>query len=325
VADENAQLWEPGKQDRTPPKRRTLFGALRALLRIRIIAGLLTVIPIWVTWKVVEFVFDTMKSATEPIAWEIARMVQEGTPPLPSQTTLEKDILTSAVTELLRNNADALAKADPVAQQAIIDRIARKITFAVQEIPDAPAAALGGDILPWVVPVVAVLLTLSILYLLGFMGASVFGRRLIHFVEWFFEKLPLVKPIYKSTKQVVKTLGGGEMQFQRVVLVEFPRPGMKCIGFLTAVMKDMDTGRDMASIFVSTTPNPTTGYMQIVPLDEVSETNWTVEEAVKLLMSGGILSPPQVAFDKIHPVKWTDADQAQAEKARRQDRAKLNE
>jgi uncharacterized membrane protein len=79
---------------------------------------------------------------------------------------------------------------------------------------------------------------------------------------------------------------------------------MKCIGFLTAVMKDTDTGRDMASIFISTTPNPTTGYMQIVPLDEVSETNWTVEEAVKLLMSGGVLSPPSVAFDRIHPVKW---------------------
>ena len=53
---------------------------------------------------------------------------------------------------------------------------------------------------------------------------------------------------------------------------------------------------------ISTTPNPTTGYMQIVPLEEVSETGWTVEEAVKLLMSGGILSPPTVPFDKIHPV-----------------------
>ena len=62
------------------------------------------------------------------------------------------------------------------------------------------------------------------------------------------------------------------------------------IGFLTAVMKDVDTGRDMASIFISTTPNPTTGYMQVVPLEDVSETNWTVEEAVKLLMSGGVLT-----------------------------------
>jgi uncharacterized membrane protein len=322
VAEDNTPSPQ-SPEEKAPPRERSLLRTLRALLRIRIVAGLLIVIPIWVTWKVVEFVFVTMKSATEPIAWKIARMLQEGTPPPPSQSGLEKDILTSAVTQLLRENADALAEADPVAQQAIIDRIARKVTFAVQEIPDAPAAALGGDYLPWIVPVVAVLLTLSILYSLGLMGASVFGRRLIRFVEWFFEKLPLVKPVYKSTKQIVKTLGGSsEMNFRRVVLVEFPRPGMKCIGFLTAVMKDMDSGRDMASIFVSTTPNPTTGYMQIVPLDEVSETDWSVEEAVKLLMSGGIISPPKVAFDKIHPVQWTKEDQAKADQARAEERAK---
>jgi uncharacterized membrane protein len=94
------------------------------------------------------------------------------------------------------------------------------------------------------------------------------------------------------------------MQFHKVVLIEFPRPGMKCIGFLTSVIEDVDTGRKMATVFISTTPNPTTGYMEIVPLEEVSETGWTVEEAVKLLMSGGILSPPKVPFDRIHPVKW---------------------
>jgi uncharacterized membrane protein len=82
---------------------------------------------------------------------------------------------------------------------------------------------------------------------------------------------------------------------------------MKCIGFLTSVIEDVDTGRKMATVFISTTPNPTTGYMQILPLEEVSETGWTVEEAVKLLMSGGILSPPKVPFDQIHPVTWNEA------------------
>ena len=72
---------------------------------------------------------------------------------------------------------------------------------------------------------------------------------------------------------------------------------------MTAVTEDADTGRKIATVFISTTPNPTTGYMQMVPLEEVSETGWTVEQAVKLLMSGGILSPPSVPFDKIHPVK----------------------
>ncbi|UCF34748.1 MAG: hypothetical protein JSV78_05475, partial [Phycisphaerales bacterium] len=66
-----------------------------------------------------------------------------------------------------------------------------------------------------------------------------------------------------------------------------------------------DTGRKMATVFISTTPNPTTGYMQILPLEEVSETGWTVEEAVKVLMSGGILSPSKIPFDRVHPVSWS--------------------
>ncbi|MCH7993838.1 MAG: DUF502 domain-containing protein, partial [Planctomycetes bacterium] len=141
--------------------------------------------------------------------------------------------------------------------------------------------------------------------ILGFLTANVFGRRLLLLMERLFENLPLVKTIYGSTKQIFLTLaGGGDLrQFQQVVLVEFPRPGMKCLGFLTSISEDIDTGRKLATIFISTTPNPTTGYMQIVPLDEVSATGWTVEEAVKVLMSGGILTPSKIPFDCVHPIE----------------------
>jgi len=185
------------------------------------------------------------------------------------------------------------------ATQPLAQKVADLVLQANKDLVPAKVA----DYVDWSVPILAVLLTLFLLYFLGLLAASVFGRRLILLVELVFGKLPLVKTIYRSTKQIVMTLGGSQsMNFQRVVLVEFPRPGMKCIGFLTAVIEDSDTGRKMATVFISTTPNPTTGYMQIVPLEEVSETGWTVEQAVKLLMSGGILSPPKVPFDKIHPV-----------------------
>ena len=224
---------------------------MRALLRTRIVAGLLTVIPIWVTWVVVKFVFDTMKSATQPLVKKAATLVLEAN------------------------------------EELVPERVADYVDYYVD----------------WGVPILAVLLTLFLLYILGLLTASVFGRRLILLAELIVGRLPLVKTIYRSTKQIVMTLGGSQStNFQRVVLVEFPRPGMKCIGFLTAVIEDVDTGRKMATVFISTTPNPTTGYMQILPLDEVSETGWTVEQAVKLLMSGGLLSPPKVPFDKIHPV-----------------------
>ena len=231
-----------------------LWPAVRVLLRTRIVAGLITVIPIWVTWIVIKFVFDTMKSASEPVAEKIAKLLAQSTE----------------------------------------SRVA--YTF------DAYMA--------WIVPVLAVLLTLFFLYLLGLWTASVIGGRIIHRIERLFEKVPLVKTIYRSTKQVVITVGGDQtMNVKRVVLIEFPRQGMKCIGFLTSVIKDVATGRDMATVFIATTPNPTIGYLQIVPLDEVSETNWSVEEAVKLVMSGGILSPPTVPFDMVHPVRFAaDSD-----------------
>lgn len=230
--------------------RRGLWAALRALLRTRIFAGLATVIPLWVTWVVLKLLFDTMRSATQPI-------IEQG------------------IQWLARS-----AGRQPSAIPAYVD---------------------------WAVPVVAVLLTLFALYLLGLLTANVIGRRFVVLLERLFEGLPLVKTIYGSTKRIILTLAGGgdSMQFQKVVLVEFPRPGMKCIGFLTSVIEDSDTGRKMATVFISTTPNPTTGYMQILPLEEVSETGWTVEEAVKVLMSGGILSPPKIPFDRVHPVIWS--------------------
>jgi uncharacterized membrane protein len=234
--------------DAVKPEPRRLWPTVRRLLRTRILAGLVTVIPIWVTWVVVKFVFDLMRSVTEPIAGPATRM--------------------------------------------LTDRYSQLVP------------AVASRYVDYGVSVLAVLMTLFLLYLLGLLTASVFGRRLIYLVDLTMGKLPLVKSVYNATKQVMMTLGGSQSKnFKRVVLVEFPRPGMKCIGFLSAVMKDGDTGRDMATVFISTTPNPTTGYMQILPLDEVSDTGWTVEEAVRLLMSGGILTPPTVSFDKIHPVR----------------------
>lgn len=242
---------QPEAKRSTKPHR--LWPAVRAVLRTRIVAGLAMVVPLWVIWVVARFVFDTMRSATEPIVLRIVRALVKSDVPITTE--------------------EALAQAPSYVQ--------------------------------WIIPVVAVLLTMFSLYVLGLLTANVFGRRIVLLFERLFENLPLVKTIYGSVKRIVLTLGGGEaMQFQKVVLVEFPRPGMKCIGFLTSVMEDIDTGRKMATVFISTTPNPTTGYMQIVPLDEVSETGWTVEEAVKLLMSGGILSPAKVPFDNVHAVKW---------------------
>lgn len=226
--------------------RKAMWAATSRLLRTRIVAGILTVLPIWVTWAVLKFVFSLMRDATEPFArW---------------------------VTEEYKKNQLA------------------------------PIPAFFHNRLDWLVPVFAVLMTLFLLYLLGLFTANVFGRRVIAAVEWLVDRVPVAKTVYRSTKQVVATLAGqSEMAGARVVLVEFPRPGMKCLGFMTSMMKDKDTGRDLCAVFISTTPNPTTGYMQIVPAEDVSELDMTMEEAVKLLISGGVLSPATIAFDRVRP------------------------
>ena len=266
MANDTSSTSETAASGSGQPRR--IWPAIRTLLRTRIVAGLLTIVPIWITYELVRwlfgFVFGVMTSFTKPLATWLTEKLSQSPEPIVASTV-----------------------------QTWFD---------------------------WLVPILALLITLFLLYCIGLASANVLGRRLILWVEWFFAKLPFVKGIYKATKQVVLLIGGHpRMGFQRVVLVEFPRPGMKCIGFLTAVMTDMDTGRKMASIFISTTPNPTTGYMQIVPLDEVSETDWSVDEAIKLLMSGGIISPPNVAFDKIHPVRWTAEDQAKADSLREEE------
>ncbi len=241
-----------------PAGGRRIWPALRALLKTRIVAGLLTVIPIWVTWKVVQFVFDLMRSATQPVVERVA--------------------------------------------QGFIREKQKILPASIDQYIETVQGYVG-----WIVPLLAVLLTLFLLYLLGLLTANVVGSRMLAAIEAALSRLPLVKTIYNSTKQIVTTVAGGHsMHFQRVVMVEFPHPGMKCVGFLTAVMEDADTGRKMASVFIATTPNPTTGYMQIVPLDRVSETGWTMEDAVKLLMSGGIISPSKVVFDRIHEVRWPE-------------------
>ena len=84
-------------------------------------------------------------------------------------------------------------------------------------------------------------------------------------------------------------------QLQRVVLINFPSPEMKTVGFLTRILKDATAGQELAAVYVPTAPNPTSGYMEIVPLDQVIPTDWTIDEAMSFIITGGTSGP-----DKIH-------------------------
>lgn len=145
---------------------------------------------------------------------------------------------------------------------------------------------------------VAVLLTLAALYGIGLLASLVLGRKLIAHMESLLARLPLVQTIYGGTKRFLATLRKPPVSGQRVVLISFPTPEMKAVGFVTKVMHDEATGRELAAVYVPTSPNPTSGYIEIVPLADVVQTDWTIEEAMSFVMTGGANAPDNVRFEK---------------------------
>ena len=146
-----------------------------------------------------------------------------------------------------------------------------------------------------VVSVLSIIILLVLLYLVGAIGHFVTGKRLISAGETLVLRIPLMRTIYAATKQVVRAISlPDRAAFKSVVLVEFPRPGFKAVGFLTGHIHD-SAGRKFCKVFIPTTPNPTTGFFEIVPVEEVMVTSMSTEDAFKMVISGGILSPDVIA------------------------------
>lgn len=132
-------------------------------------------------------------------------------------------------------------------------------------------------------------------YILGEIAAHVVGRRVLGFGDAILLRVPFVKVVYRISKQVVSAFQGpGSRAFQSVVFVEFPHPGMRALAFVTSTVTRAD-GSMWNTVFVPTTPNPTSGFLQVVPASDVVHTDFTVEEGVKMVMSLGVLVPERMA------------------------------
>ncbi len=106
-------------------------------------------------------------------------------------------------------------------------------------------------------------------------------------LELLLERVPVFKAIYGSTKRLLTTFQERPEQIHRVVLINFPSSEMKSVGFVTQVIRDADTGEELAVVYMPTAPNPTSGYMEIVPMANVIPTDWTVEEGMQFVISCG--------------------------------------
>jgi uncharacterized membrane protein len=147
----------------------------------------------------------------------------------------------------------------------------------------------------------SVVVLLVLVYLVGLLAAHVAGRRVLTLMDGIFLRLPVVRTIYRATKQVADAFEGSNTKaFKSVVLIEFPRTGVRSLGFLTSRIESVD-GRKWCMVFVPTTPNPTSGFLQAVPEDDLIQTKMTVEDAMKTIISLGVLVPPGTREDLTTP------------------------
>jgi uncharacterized membrane protein len=151
---------------------------------------------------------------------------------------------------------------------------------------------------PWIQPVLAILLTLVVLYVVGRVTSLVIGRQAFGLFESMLERLPFVAKVYTSVRQLLDTMMAKKDASQRVVLVDFPIAGQKSIGFLTRTMSDRENGRPLAAVLVPNAINPTSAFLQILPMERVIETDLTMEQAMSMVMTGGAVGPETIQYSK---------------------------
>lgn len=201
-----------------------------------LLTGLLTFVPLWLTWVVFKFVFGLLSEVSAPLVGGIVATLGGSWP-----------------------------ETGRVLSQS------------------------------WLISLIAFVITVAALYLVGFAANFVVGRRLIDGMERLIDRIPVVHTIYGGTKKLMSVLQNKPSGTQRVVLIEFPSPDLKSIGFVTRVFHDAN-GRELAAVYVPTTPNPTGGYLEIVPIERLTATDWTVDQAMAFILSAGAVAPDTLPF-----------------------------
>ena len=138
-----------------------------------------------------------------------------------------------------------------------------------------------------------------LVYIVGVIASNFIGKRVIRFGESLLERVPLFRQLYTGAKQVVQGLSGAGVDkaaFREVVFVEFPREGMKTVAFVTNELLDK-SGKKLLTIYIPTAPIPTSGYFEIVTEDKVTRTDISVDEAMRMIISSGMIMPEEIDIE----------------------------
>ena len=165
------------------------------------------------------------------------------------------------------------------------------------------------NILGFHIPGLGIVLTVVVLIVTGVLAANLLGRRLVHFSESLLNRIPLVRTVYSAAKNFAEVLFTDTNQaFKKVLLIEYPRKGVYSLCFQTSTdLEEIQarTREDVICVFVPTTPNPTSGFILMVPLRDVIELEMDVESALKMVVSLGVVVPSWVR--QKHAVQPRDA------------------
>ncbi len=211
----------------------------RASVQKLFITGLLTLLPIWLTWVVIKFVFVLLSDISKP--W--------------------------------------------------VEPLSHRIAATFPQ-------SLGWFSGLWVQNTIAMVATLFVILAVGALTRRVVGQRLLCWFEALIARVPLANVIYTSARKLLDMLETKPGSTQRVVLIDFPHRDMKSVGLVTRVIREEGSGRELAAVYVPTTPNPTSGYLEIVPVELLTPTDWTVDQAMSFIISGGAVAPDAMPFTR---------------------------
>lgn len=169
------------------------------------------------------------------------------------------------------------------------------IIYLIYAFIDSKVMGLIDQYLGFRVPGLGVFLLLFALYMIGLIAGNVFGKRFIGLVENILSKVPILNTTYHIGKQLSNTLSLPERQvFKKVVLVDYFRPGVWSVGFVTGRVIEKKTGDTLLKVFVPTVPNPTSGILIMLKESQTRNPGWTVDEGMRIVISGGIIGPESI-------------------------------